>query len=138
MLAVFGIGAVALLERIPNGASTRSGTRDCRIVYVVDGDTVQVRCPARGAFRARLVGYDAPEVFSSECEEELQKGREATKALRALVERADDLAFAFGGTDEYGRRLLTLTADGRNVDRRMVEAGHGRRYGGEERPNWCR
>ena len=137
VLALLTAAGVAWLEDQRGADPALSEARGCRVVYVVDGDTVQMRCPARGMFRARLVGYDAPEVFSPACDEEREAGREATRALRAMLEEAEDLDFAFGEADEYGRTLVTLTADGADVARSMIAAGHGRRYQGGEGPDWC-
>lgn len=137
VLLIASLAIVTYLEQKQGALSALSGTIDCRVTLVVDGDTVRVWCPGRGVFKARLVGYDAPEVFSPDCMGERWRGTEATMALRSLLWRADDLAFAFRGTDKYGRRLLRLTVDGRDVAERMVEAGHGRRYDGGRRRSWC-
>ena len=36
----------------------------CRLVKVIDGDTLVLACDGFGVFRARLVGFDTPEIFT--------------------------------------------------------------------------
>ena len=88
---------------------------------VVDGDTIDV-----GGQRIRLEGIDAPETAQTcgtsngatwPC------GREATKALQALLSNAD-VACDSRGNDKYGRMLGTCFADGKDVNASMVKNGY--------------
>jgi endonuclease YncB( thermonuclease family) len=47
---------------------------------VIDGDTVRM-----GSVRVRLVGFDAPEIFSPQCPAELDRGLRAKNRLGALL-----------------------------------------------------
>jgi micrococcal nuclease len=109
----------------------------CRILRVVDGDTVTIWCAGMQIERARLEGFDAPELFSPQCAEELLAAQKAKWALRGMILGAERLRLTRGGTDRYDRRLATIWADGQPLARRMVRAGHARAYGGGGRQGWC-
>jgi endonuclease YncB( thermonuclease family) len=115
--------------------STAAG--DCRVVTVIDGDTVTLACPAQGVFRARLLGLDAPEKFSPGCAAELLAAEEATWALRMRLLQAGTLAIEQEGEDRYGRPLVRLMVDGEDVARGLIRDGHARAYGGGLRGTWC-
>lgn len=141
VMIVAGIGLFAL----PFGLDVASGAMhpvsraegDCRIVAVLDGDTVTMACPDLGVFRARLLGLDAPEKYSPRCAAELVAAEEATWALRGLLLHAGTLTVTIDGVDRYGRRLARLEVDGVDVATPMIRDGHARRYGGGLRGTWC-
>lgn len=109
----------------------------CRVVSVVDGDTVRLWCPGRGVFAARMTGFDTPEVFSPSCVMELAAGLAATVHLRSLLLTADRLSVGFRGQDRYGRALVSLATEGGSIAGLMIAAGHARPYAGGPRPGWC-
>lgn len=109
----------------------------CRVVRVVDGDTVRMRCPARAEFAARITGIDAPELASPKCPSELVRAIAAGWHLRRIILEARGLAFDFAGGDRYGRTLVTIFADGRSVGERMIADGQARAYEGARRGGWC-
>lgn len=111
--------------------------RPCRVLRVVDGDTVQMFCGGRGLFRARLTGFDAPELFSPKCMSERIAAFRAKWALRRIIFSAERMTLVFRGTDRYGRRLVAMMLDGRPVAARMIAAGHARAYAGGRRKGWC-
>lgn len=109
----------------------------CRVTYVIDGDTVDMSCPGMGAFRARLTGYDTPEAVEPGCAAEAQAARQATARLRSLVAEAQSVQPGFGGTDRYGRRLVRLSLDGRDVGAVLIAEGLAVPYSGGRRIDWC-
>jgi micrococcal nuclease len=109
----------------------------CRVNYIVDGDTIDMSCPGHGSFRARLDGFDAPEVFSPGCASELAAGIAATHKLRTLLWSAERVEFALGNVDRYDRRLVRLVLDGSDVAETMIATGHARAYDGGARAGWC-
>jgi endonuclease YncB( thermonuclease family) len=115
----------------------RPMTRDCRVVRVVDGDTVELGCAGRGRMRARIVGYDAPELYSPMCAGERAAAERARAALAARVRGAEEVEVAFRGRDRYGRWLVDMRLGGERVARAMVAGGDGRRYFGRLRGGWC-
>ena len=110
---------------------------DCRVLAVVDGDTVTLACAGRGVERARLLGLDAPEKYSPQCAAEVMAAERATWALRMMLLRAERLELTRDGEDRYGRALVRLVVDGEDVARQMIRAGHARTYGGGLRGGWC-
>lgn len=116
-------------------ASGPEGT--CRVLAVIDGDTVTLWCPGGPPERARLMGYDSPELFSPGCAAELIAAERAKWALRLMILGAAKVGLQPEGRDRYGRALVRLTVDGHPVAARMIEAGHGRPYDGGRRRGWC-
>ncbi len=110
---------------------------DCRVVRVLDGDTVDLSCPGQGELRARIVGYDSPELFSPRCPAERAAATQATRALGSWVRDAAGVEVAVLGHDRYGRTLVDMRLGGQRVARGMVERGNGRRYFGNHRGGWC-
>jgi endonuclease YncB( thermonuclease family) len=110
----------------------------CRVTRVVDGDTVDLVCADTGRERARLVGYDTPEVFSPGCREERRLGTLAAQRLERLQATAERVEIRRLGFDGYDRRLVRIAIDGTDISQRMVAEGLAVRYNGGRRINWCR
>ena len=87
------------------------------VTRVSDGDTLWIR-PASGAAprKVRLLGLDAPELC--------QPGGEAARtALQALVKNKT-VQVKSNYQDTYGRDLVHLRVDDRDVGATLVGAGH--------------
>jgi micrococcal nuclease len=138
-LAVAGLILVPTIADLVNAGmkTVASAEGDCRILRVVDGDTVSLICPEDGMVSARLLGFDTPEKYAPKCLDEFVAAERASWALRTMIQQADRLELRRDGTDQYGRLLVRLTLDGVDVARRMIQAGHGRQYGGGLRGTWC-
>lgn len=117
-------------------AQERARVAPCRVSYVYDGDTVAMRCGDAEEQTARVMGLDTPETVRAKCPEELAAGKRATERLRALVAGGAPRIHR-KGTDKYGRALIRLWVDGRDVAETMVNEGLAVRYGGGRRPDWC-
>lgn len=138
-LVWLAVAALAgLLAPVADDARSRLRTMEggCEAARVVDGDTVQLVCDGRRAERARITGFDAPELFSPKCAAEERAARAARDALVRMVE-GRPVEAAFLGRDKYGRLLVDMRVDGVRVATRMVAEGHGRRYFGGLRGGWC-
>jgi endonuclease YncB( thermonuclease family) len=141
VIVLAGLGLVVL----PYGTDLASAalrpvastTGDCRVLTVLDGDTVKLVCPDMGVQSARLIGFDAPEKYSPRCAAELMAAERATWALRAMILKADKLELTRDGEDRYGRALVRLVLDGEDVARQMIRGGYARTYGGGLRGSWC-
>ena len=133
-LGYFGVPYGADAINIAFGAK---GVEGCRVLRVIDGDTVTLCCPEIGVERARLTGFDAPELSSPQCASEYAQAVAATWYLRRLLAGGQVLTVQHGQMDRYARRLATLSIDGVPVARSMIAAGHGRPYGGAQRRGWC-
>ena len=69
-------------------------------------------CPGRGDAKARLTGFDTPELFSPSCPAELAAAIRAKWALRLVLFRAEEVRLVRQGTDRYGRALVAAFVDG--------------------------
>ncbi len=138
-LGLFGLLILPTFADLINAATrpVESNEGTCRIIRVVDGDTVSLMCPEDGMHSARLLGFDTPEKYPPRCAAELVAAERATWALRTLIQKADRLSLTHDGTDQYGRALVRLTVDGQDVADLMTRAGHARRYSGGPRGSWC-
>ncbi|WP_161781973.1 thermonuclease family protein [Nitratireductor basaltis] len=99
------------------------------IPRVADGDSLVL-----GGERLRLKGVDAPEIGQG-CEmggQTYDCGRKARQALQKLVGSAA-LACKGWERDRYDRLLVRCTADGRDINAQLVEAGWAVAYGDYER-----
>lgn len=130
-------GCVATTDPLPQGSS---GTADsgCMVTYVADGDTIHLACPGTGEVKARLLGFDTPEVYSPRCPEELAAGQKATALLRQVLRSGPITAARFEGHDRYGRELVGLDVAGQDLARQMIATGYAVPYAGGRRPDWCR
>jgi endonuclease YncB( thermonuclease family) len=91
-----------------------------RVVGVTDGDTVTVLDEQNQQHRVRLAEIDAPERGQP-------WGNRSRQALSALV-FSKTVSVQQTDTDRYGRLVARLFADGRDVNRAMVEQGHAWAY----------
>lgn len=138
-LALIGLFIVPAIADLTNAAMKPVAADDgtCRILRVVDGDTVTLMCGEEGMVSARLLGFDTPEKFSPGCTAEFLAAERAGWALRTMIQKADRLRLEREGADQYGRALVRLELDGQDVADRMIREGHARRYGGGPRGSWC-
>ena len=142
--AAMAVGVLGLVV-LPSGADLMNAvmkTADsdlgtCRIISVIDGDTLTLMCQDSGIGRARIAGYDTPEKYAPKCLGEFLAAERAAWALRTLIQKADRIGITHQGDDKYDRALVVLTLDGLDVARAMVRAGHARQYGGGPRESWC-
>ena len=129
VLAILVLGALYLAERfsetwdVPAGVAADALPADaegpCRVLHVIDGDTVRLRC-GDDEMKVRLLRIDTPE-------RDEPRYREAREALRRLVD-GRDVHFTYEEPGQptrgnYGRLLVYLHAGGKNVNVEMVRAG---------------
>lgn len=137
-----GVGGLILVPTIADLVnagmkSVASDQGDCRIIRVIDGDTVSLICPEDGMVSARILGFDTPEKYAPRCLGEFVAAEKASWALRTMIQKADRMSLSHEGTDQYGRALVRLELDGVDVARSMIREGHARTYGGGLRGTWC-
>lgn len=116
-----------------------------KVVDVYDGDTVRVRFYDRPRpagqlvqYRARMAGYDSPEMRPPKASPSRQAEIKAAHAARdALAGRLAEIRphpwvveIECGAFDKYGRLLVTVYAAGENLNEWMVQNGHGVPYDG--------
>ena len=141
LAVVGGLLAASCVPMAPPAPGPGAGPANtgavCRVLRVVDGDTVDMTCAQTGPFRARLIGYDTPETFEPSCPQEARLGAAATQSLRDLVDQATLVQADLGGLDRYDRRLVDLRLDGRPVRDTLIAQGLALAYDGGRRPDWC-
>ncbi len=108
----------------------------CRVLGVVDGDTIRLDCPISGQVTGRILAYDAPETRAG-CLREFAMAQAATQYLRWILWSGQSISARLEGKDRFGRSLTVLIVDGEGVARQMVNAGLGRWYNGGRRAGWC-
>jgi endonuclease YncB( thermonuclease family) len=115
-----------------------------KVVDVYDGDTLRVVFRHGGGlvqYRARMAGYDSPEMKPPKAKPGREKEVQAAhRARAALCEKLGDMLvfITCGPFDKYGRLLVTvrtrtgpaLAEDGEDVNAWMVASGHGVPYDG--------
>ena len=126
------------LESAQRGADfTFSGNRyRARVVSAYDGDTVRVVFHYRGEmvqWQARMFGYESPEMKPKLNNPDRVKikaaAAEAKKALMGKVENKT-VDIVCGKFEKYGRVLITVYADGENINEWMLANNYGVPYSG--------
>ena len=128
----------AELESAQCGADfTFSGNRyRARVVSAYDGDTVRVVFQYRGElvqWQARMFGYDSPEMKPRLNNPDRVKIKAAaTEAKKALMGKVENktVDIVCGKFEKYGRVLITIYADGENINEWMLANNYGVPYRG--------
>ncbi len=134
MLCIAAFLFIPPLMDTVNGYMKSEGA--CSVVMVVDGDTVKLECEGDAYKNARILGYDTPEK-NAQCITEYIKATRATWALRWALWSADKIQVQKKRIDKYGRELIVLAVDGKDVAAQMISGGFARPYQGGKRQSWC-
>lgn len=111
-------------------------------VYWSDGDSGRLS----DGTKFRLHGVDAPETGSmkqrggAKCEVERALGYDAKAAAVELTRGRAVTVTQIMGRDRYGRNVVTLSMDGKDLAALLVESGTHRAWdydGGAPKPDWC-
>ena len=107
----------------PSSSLTPVGLEAAFVINVVDGDTIDVLIGGR-ELRVRYIGIDTPETVDPQRPVECF-GREASKRNRELVEGMTvGLERDVSETDQFGRLLRHVWANGEMVNAALVEEGY--------------
>lgn len=110
--------------------STPIGDRSA--IHVIDGDTFRY-----GNERIRIADIDAPEIDPPQCQREAELGLRAANRLRQILAQGRiELRRSGRDEDEHGRKLRTVTRNGRSVGDMLVAEGLARPYESGRQP-WC-
>ena len=113
-------------------------------IYWSDGDSGRL-----GGLKFRLANIDAPETRSmkqrggAKCEAERALGYEAKAFVVAFTKGKEIRIVRDYGEDRYDRLVVDLTADGDDVAKAAIEAGHLRDWPHvkgralKRKPDWC-
>ncbi len=105
---------VSLLLTTPSGFA--ENTLSAPVIKVSDGDTLTLLSASNKQIKIRLAGIDCPERGQP-------WGRNATEALRMFIGKEPVTVQALD-TDRYGRIVGNVTANGVNINQRLVETGN--------------
>lgn len=101
-----------------------------RVSCVVDGDTAWI-----AGEKMRLENIDAPELSRPRCLYEKALAIKARDRLLALL-NAGERRITRNGVDRYGRALVRITVNGRDVGQQLVREDLARTWTGRREP-WC-
>lgn len=102
-----------------------------------------------GDIEFRLADVDAPETGpvgsrnGAKCKAEQDKGRAAKAYMQNLTRSGRVTVKQIGEADRYGRQVVEISVDGRNVSASGIAAGHLKPWPHENgkattaRPDWC-
>lgn len=103
----------------PDLSGGQGGDQLASVLYVVDGDTIDVRLSNGQQEKVRYIGVNTPET-NEPCY------YEATQANRFFVEgKTVKLVADKGDRDQYGRLLRYVYVDNLFVNRALIEQGFG-------------
>jgi endonuclease YncB( thermonuclease family) len=119
-----------ILPLVGSSTGPKAAVQRARVIYVVDGDTVDVRLASGAKRRVRLLGIDTPEVYGGvEC-----GGRQASRSMKRMLPKGTRVRLTSDPSqdqkDRYGRllRYVTKSSTGADVNRRQVYKGLARVY----------
>ena len=102
----------------------------CSLLRVIDGDTIEARVDlgfyVETNITIRLYGINAPESRTKDLEEKA-RGLAAKSRLVDLLS-SGEFVLNSQGTGKYGRWLGVLFADGKNVNKTLLDEGHAEVY----------
>ena len=125
-------------------SKTSSTSETYTSIYWSDGDSGRL-----GKLKFRLANIDAPETGSmkqrggAKCESERELGYEAKAYIVGFTKDKTVSIVRDYGRDRYGRLVVDLEADGLDVAKAGVSAGHLRDWphirgrAQSPKPNWC-
>lgn len=112
----------------------------CASLSVVDGDTIKcdgqnMRLLGGGIVDVR--GIDTPELRTWKCEKERKLAKLARNRLKELLAGKKPRIIA-EGEDKFGRPLINIYVDGREVGKRLLDEGFAREWIRRQKTDWCR
>lgn len=113
----------------------------CASLLAVDGDTIKcdgVNLRDMGDGAPGVSGYDAPEIYSAECQYELDLGREATIQMEELLRTPGLKIYDSGKRDRFQRPLVSVVLpDGQTVGSVMIAEGLAVEWRPGISISWC-
>lgn len=103
-----------------------------KCIKVYDGDTFHIAAVVNGdvyRFVARMYGYDSPELRTKNAKEK-EAGYKAKAALDKRIGGKTVSVFCHPIKEKFGRLLVTISDGEGEINKWMVENGHGTPYFG--------
>jgi len=141
------VASTGCLAGVDTGDAGTATEWTVEVVEVVDGDTLKVQFPDGRVENVRLLGVDTPEVHTDVSPAEFEGvpetddgrawlrdwGHRASEWMRQRVAE-DEVAIrtdpAADRRGSYGRLLVSVEADGEDVNAELLERGYARMYDG--------
>jgi len=106
------------------------------IKRVIDGDTIDIvfdlGFKVSTQQRVRLARIDAPELRSKDPKER-EKAQETKKYVENKLKQCKELKVVTYKTGKFGRFLVDIFVDGKNLNNELVEKGLAKRYESKRR-----
>lgn len=99
---------------------SKHNSNTCRVVAVIDGDSIRCLYASKKLVRVRLHQIDAPEIGQA-------FGRAAKKHLASQIFNKH-VVLQTSKTDRYGRTLAEVFVDDKNINKLMVRNGYAWAY----------
>tara|TARA_B100001094_G_C18143755_1_gene779433 strand:+ start:377 stop:841 length:465 start_codon:yes stop_codon:yes gene_type:complete len=115
--------------------------KEGKIIKCYDGDTVTIATIVEKIvvrFNIRMLGYDCAEIKSKDTDEK-QVAKWAKEYISEMILNKMVKVVKNGGYDKYGRLLLEIEIDGKNVNKIMLEKWGVEYYGKhKEEVDWSK
>ena len=111
----------------------------CKVLRVVDGDTIDVNIDLgfniwhRG--RVRMAGIDTPESRTRNLEEK-KLGLASKARLKALLKGQKVSIQCTKEKGKFGRILADVMVGDTNINKQLIDEGHAREYQGGKKIPW--
>jgi endonuclease YncB( thermonuclease family) len=119
------------------------GTANATVVdRVVDGDTFELNNPkptVEVVIKShRIIGIDTPESTKrhAKCQKEIELGLKAKKFSQAFLKGEVEILY-FGKLDMYGRHLVSVRKNDRDLAEELVKSGLAYFYDDGTKKSWC-
>ncbi|MBQ0140354.1 MAG: thermonuclease family protein [Kurthia sp.] len=113
---------------VDSNEQTTTIGEEVEVVSVMDGDTMKVKYKGEER-KVRFLLIDAPEMYHKTLGEQ-PYGKEAQQLNRDLLDKAKSVTIEFDETgdkeDKYDRLLAYVYADGKSVQKQLIESGYVR------------
>lgn len=120
---------------------TPLGPYPAEYVRNYDGDTVTIKFRPWFGLTAeagvRLGGIDTPEVgYRAKSDRERDLGEQAKLVMECMLTAAKEITVRVYEREKFGRLLVDLYADGKDVAAELIKSGLARPYHGGKRQGW--
>jgi micrococcal nuclease len=115
----------------------------CVTLVAIDGDTIKcdgVNMRAMGDGAPFVSGFDTPEIWTRECQAELELGRRAKIRMQELLDTPGMKVYDSGEVDKTEQRrplVWIVLPDGRTAGSILIEEGLARVWTPGYKADWC-
>lgn len=118
------LGVFGTATNTPTQLEETQGTSTALVVYVIDGDTIEVVfADSPNPVRVRYIGIDTPEPYSTPVPE-CGSGEASARNQELVSGKNVTLVPGIDSTDQYGRLLAYVYVDEMFVNKTLVAEGY--------------